>query len=1185
MTKVIRADLVKKALTILAWVFAGLLVIVMAVAFWLLGTEGGARTGLDWAQKIQPQLTVGNTSGTLWRGLDIDSLHWQDSQIELDATQLQMRWNFSNFLDRDIVIELFQLGSVTVTLSETDAVSEPSGAIAVPEIKLPWTISINRFAFNDINIVRHQSLVKNAKLTGDNWRFSGSEFRFESLQYTLENLNGEVNGELNLTGNYPLDIRVQSSLPSDLPSIAVALHGDLSGLKWRIDSWGEFELATQGEVNVLDPLLPLRATMKIQQPFDYAYQSTDFHIAALGASVSGNLDGLDVDFESRFTHSQWPGGHVVSAKALVSRQQAELYELMLQLPEGVLKADGIVNYANDLSANLAVTAQNLRPSLFVPHLTGTVSGQLTVQYQDNKNSSLEKTPSATVQISDLDGILQGKPVKGSGSIVWAPSALTVKELKLTHGNALIEADGQMPEKLSWQVQLPNVSAYLPEVEGAVSAKGYISGNLQDPTLKVSADTKGVKWGEYQLSDGKLDLLRQSGKKLPDFVSLNLQSLTVGSGMVLNQVALDTNGNSVKLSLNADPDLHYKLDCNFNLSENQQQLALDCGDMQLSFPDTTEGKKATWKLSTPLTASVNFADSSGRLSAWILSNVDNPVERLGLEKPVSWSAHNLSAISVSGEKLPLEWINYALAKKVDVRGHWSLNLEMAAWNFQEQPTVQAGLLSQKSQWFWAVTPERKMTFDLQNLSANMALVNGKLSSDWELVSTQLGSMRGELSRTEALLSGKIISEGIQLQPVQWFVPQLKALEGQVNTDIQFSLENNKELMVYGDASLQTSRLEIADSPVRVQALNLNTSFSGRQAAVVGEVGTDSGELKLTGTADWQDIERWQSQINIKANKLTVEPAFNNRVTLSTDLALNIKPEHIQLSGDINVPYARLTIRKIPTTAIGVSGDTVIVGQQKQDESPLNITTDLKVTLGNDVQFQGVGLFSKLNGSLRIRQQGEQPIRADGVVNLSEARYKAYGQDLSVKEGKMIFAGPLSNPDILVRAIRTHTENDVEVGVLVQGPVKHPELSLFSNPAMSETNRLSYLLTGRASDSEDGASGNALTQAAVALGLQSGNAIAQELASGVGIRDFNLGTDTGEDGQEAQMSGYIGPNLYLKYGYSLFEKISAITARYTLTEALFLELYSGRRKSVDLFWRINRNRKEKKGEAATIKTPSP
>ncbi|WIO73557.1 translocation/assembly module TamB domain-containing protein [Porticoccaceae bacterium LTM1] len=1174
MTEVIRAGLVKKALTILAWVLAGLLVIVVAAIFWLLGTEAGARTGLDLAQKAQPQLKVGNTSGTLWRGLNIDTLQWQDSQISLDARQLQMRWDFSNLLDRDITIELFQIGSVTVTLAETDEQSEPSTIIAVPEVKLPWTISINRFALNDIKIIRQQPLVQNAKLTGDNWHFSGSQLRFESLQYVLEGLTGEVNGELNLTENYPLDIQVQSSLPSDLPPVSVTLNGDLSTLKWQIESWGKFELATQGQVNVLDPLLPLTATLKTQQPFDYPFQSTDFYFAAVGASISGNLDGLDVDLESRFTHSQWPGEHVVSAKALVSRQQAELYELVLQLPDGLLKADGLVDYDNDLSANLAVTVQNLRPSLFIPHLTGTVSGQLTVLYQGNENSSLEKTPKATVHISDLDGTLQGKPVKGKGSIVWVPSALTVDELKLTHGNALIEANGQMPSKLNWQVQLPNVSAYLPEVEGAVSAKGYISGNLQNPTLQVSVNTKGVRWGEYQLSDGQLGLLRHSGKKLPDSVSLNLKSLTLGSGLVLNTVALDTNGNSLKLALNADPDLFYKLGCKFNLSDDQQKLALDCEEMQLSFPDTTEGLQATWGLSSPLTANINFADSTGKLSAWTLSNVDNPVEKLGIQEPISWSADNLSAVSLSGERLPLEWVNYALAQRVDVRGHWSLNLEMAPWDFQAQPTFHAGLLSEQSQWLWSVNPQRKMTFDLQNLTANVALENGKLSSDWKLISKQLGAMRGELTRTESLLSGKIISEGIQLQPVQWFVPQLKTLEGEVNTDIQFSLENNKELMIYGGASMQTSSLEITDSPVRVQTVSLTTNFSGRQATVNGEVGTDSGGLNLTGTADWRDVEQWQSKINIKANQLTVEPAFNNRVTLSTDLTLNIKPEQIALSGEVNVPHARLSIRKIPTTAIGVSDDTVIVGQQQQVESPLNITTDLKVALGKDVQFQGVGLFSKLNGSLRIRQRGEQPIRADGVVSLSDARYKAYGQDLSVKEGKMIFAGSLSNPDVLVRAVRTYTEDDVEVGVLVQGPVKHPELSLFSNPAMSESNRLSYLLTGRASDSEDGASGNALTQAAVALGLQSGNAIAQELASGVGIRDFSMGASAGENGQEAQMSGYIGPNLYLKYGYSLFEKIGAITARYNLTEALFLELYSGRRKSVDLFWRINRNRKGNK-----------
>src|SRR3546814_14949833 len=74
------------------------------------------------------------------------------------------------------------------------------------------------------------------------------------------------------------------------------------------------------------------------------------------------------------------------------------------------------------------------------------------------------------------------------------------------------------------------------------------------------------------------------------------------------------------------------------------------------------------------------------------------------------------------------------------------------------------------------------------------------------------------------------------------------------------------------------------------------------------------------------------------------------------------------------------------------------------------------------------------------------RARGEINLVDGHYKAYGQDLTIETGKLIFSGgPVTEPALEVRATRKPTE-DVTVGLYVRGTRRKPDFQLFSTPPM-------------------------------------------------------------------------------------------------------------------------------------------
>src|SRR3546814_16340731 len=76
--------------------------------------------------------------------------------------------------------------------------------------------------------------------------------------------------------------------------------------------------------------------------------------------------------------------------------------------------------------------------------------------------------------------------------------------------------------------------------------------------------------------------------------------------------------------------------------------------------------------------------------------------------------------------------------------------------------------------------------------------------------------------------------------------------------------------------------------------------------------------------------------------------------------------------------------------------------------------------SSVRFEGFGLKSRLTGSVEAIEQPGIATRARGEINLVDGHYKAYGQDLTIETGKLIFSGgPVTEPALEVRATRKQT----------------------------------------------------------------------------------------------------------------------------------------------------------------------
>jgi translocation and assembly module TamB len=194
-----------------------------------------------------------------------------------------------------------------------------------------------------------------------------------------------------------------------------------------------------------------------------------------------------------------------------------------------------------------------------------------------------------------------------------------------------------------------------------------------------------------------------------------------------------------------------------------------------------------------------------------------------------------------------------------------------------------------------------------------------------------------------------------------------------------------------------------------------------------------------------------------------------------------------------------------------------------------------------------------------EPGESTMGA-GELEVKEGEYSAYGRELEIERGKLVFnGGPVTDPGVDLRASRELPGYDV--GVIARGPLRRPQLTLFSEPSLPQAQIASMLIVGRSSIQGDpGAADDGPTSAE-----QGGAILAGQLGKYVGLDDIGL-TQDDDAGSQLVIGKYLSPRLYVSYGISLVEEINTLKLRYTIGDRWTLSAESGVEQAFDAEYRI-------------------
>ena len=189
--------------------------------------------------------------------------------------------------------------------------------------------------------------------------------------------------------------------------------------------------------------------------------------------------------------------------------------------------------------------------------------------------------------------------------------------------------------------------------------------------------------------------------------------------------------------------------------------------------------------------------------------------------------------------------------------------------------------------------------------------------------------------------------------------------------------------------------------------------------------------------------------------------------------------------------------------------------------------------------------------------------NGTVNTADGTYAAYGQKLQLDRGLFAFNGAAENPRLDIEATRPNT--DVRVGVAVTGTAVSPRVRLFSEPELSDIDKLSWLVLGRASDGLGRTDTALLQRAALALLAGEGEGITGQFTKAIGLDEVSLRQSDGEVretvislGKQLSRRWYVGYERGLNATTGTWQLIYRIAQRFTL------RAQSGLDNSLDLIW---------------------
>jgi translocation and assembly module TamB len=1110
----------------------------LAAAVWLLGTESGLR----WALSHAPAgLALEDPHGALGGEIRAKRVAWEG--IEARGVSLQV--HLLALLGDTVSVGPVRIDALDVRL--------PQGKHDGSKGGLPLQVKVSDAEVRSVT-------------------YEGYEVNDLRLDYTGSASGHQIDASFRAAGG-------RATLKASLNARAwpTALRAELEGvnlavldpdypqtaLRVLVDGRGDEKSAT-GNVAVENPgagpldeeRLPLA---RAQARFSTDYAAVSFGALTASLQGSGTLDGsgkagrggaefdlrvreLDLRaLRSNLARTRLAGTLTLEARPRAQRlrgtlaqddlslsadverrgDDVEVRSLLARAAGGEASGRGKLRLTKAIEFEADLRLARFDPARFGDYPRGSLSGRV------KGAGSLGGARQGAFSWEIADSTLLGQPLASSGHAKLAGQRVSDAEAWATLGANRATAKGAFGgarDTLAWTLELPQLAALNTNLGGQVSAQGSARGSWTRPEID----------------------LRASGK------ALRLPGLAFDTVALEASGTLDAHAGEVR-ARNAQLDLKARLQGGWRAGRWTGEV--------LTFDNA-----GAYPLSLQKPARLEIA--AGRFDLGSFEARSNATH-ITLES-LRWQDGRLNTSGTFAALRAQSILDYLGEKRL--AGDLTLDGE---WSIVSSPKLNGRVALRRAAGDLALAGPPEVALEISRAALDARLTDGRVDAAANLA-TRLGNARVE-GRAEGLAPDAAASYTAQIE-----LKELRLLTEPLWTQVR--LGGRVAATLQGSGTLGQPKLtgSVRGDALTFEAPPYGISLGGGvlRAELDGDhlniaeasIAGGEGRFSVRGSLPLR-LAEGGTALEWRAERFRVLNRPDMRLMVSGHGAAGFDGRKVGLSGELLADGGHFEVRqrRLPT----LDDDVIVVGRERPEaekRAPLPLNLDLRVDLGEQLTVRGYGFDGGVAGQLHVVTSSAGELLAQGRVRAVRASFFAYGQNLDVDPGALIFDGPLARPAFDITGWRRHQA--VEAGVHLTGTVDQPSVELVSNPPVPDPEKLSWLVLGRAPSTASGADLAILQAASGALLAGDQPPLQRRIASRFGLDEMTVRSSS-----ELATRNSVDPTtnvfavgkrlsnrLYLSFEQALGATAEyLVKADYSLTQRLSLRGQTGTTSGVGLFYR--------------------
>ena len=898
--------------------------------------------------------------------------------------------------------------------------------------------------------------------------------------------------------------------------------------------------------------------------------------------AGGGFNSFAVNYDGALHASQLPQGDgTLKLRVAGTPQRIKISEFKHNGAAGQITANGLLNLNNGIGWDVNASLIRFKPHYFVSSVRGEISGNVKSQgvWSDNlKRINIERL--------NLAGRINNKPLRAKGNLAliinsnqkgFLPQQFEANNLFLSYAQNQLQASGNA-QNLRVNINAPALFEVYPGLRG--KAQGYI--NLQSqPRLSATANLVVNNFGFKDLVSIKTLSLKgelPTSETVPSTMSARMVNLRSGNREIQHgEVAISGTRKAHVLKVQAWN----------NFSKFYVQLAGGFNAKNDWLGQIQRGEFDSVRVHLKQQQNAPVIYTTAKSEVYVGQHCWSSQEsQLCLDQPARVSKTKGNASFVTRN---LDLADFAAFMPEGLAITGKLNgYAKASWAQGKTPLIDAKLVTRNGViGLSAMDPEdvgSTMNYDEASVIAKSVPEGLMLRADLKAPNIGTGYANVVINPfvDAKPMRGEIAFNQVQLKILKPFIADVRKLEGNLSLAGKISGTLTKPLF-NGEMRLKNGEISMISLPINFTNVELYSSIRQNEASIDGAFNSGQGVAKIKGNIDWKNDPR--IQLNLSGKNLLIRQAPLITAIVDTDISVDARPmsKLISVNGKVDVPRALISMPEASATVIPVSADVRVVREGDNQLAILNaakpwdIRADVELNLGNQVIFQGFNSRIPLLGRVYMSQRGlETAMKANGAIGVSQkVIIEAYGQRLDLNRAIARFNGALSNPTLDVDANKNISGSTV--GVRVTGTASSPNIQVYNDAGLSEQEAMNALITGRINEGSSALSSsegfksdvnNTIAAAGISLGLGGTRAFTNQIGQTFGLSGLALDAQGTGDDTQVSLTGYLTPDLYIRYGVGVFTPVNKLTLRYQMNQRLYLEASQSLERAIDVFynWRF-------------------